>query len=169
MASAARTVSRAFARSTPATSSFRPVVRNARFALPAQGFRASGRRGYASEAGAGKSSSSGLLWAGVALAGGAGAWYYLQGSDVAAKVKGPFVPTKEDYQKVYNEIAKLLVEKDDYDDGSYGPVRCDYPGYCCQDAATDSRAVCRSSFVLPGTPAVPMTRRLAPVAATVPP
>ncbi|UZP33724.1 hypothetical protein NXS19_001540 [Fusarium pseudograminearum] len=33
-----------------------------------------------------------------------------------------FNPSKEDYQKVYNEIAARLEEKDDYDDGSYGPV-----------------------------------------------
>lgn len=35
---------------------------------------------------------------------------------------GIFTPTAEDYQKVYNAIAKQLWEKDDYDDGSYGPV-----------------------------------------------
>ena len=39
-----------------------------------------------------------------------------------SKVPTPFVPKKEDYQQVYNEIAKRLEEKDDYDDGSYGPV-----------------------------------------------
>ena len=33
-----------------------------------------------------------------------------------------FKPTKEDYQTVYDAIAKQLWEKDDYDDGSYGPV-----------------------------------------------
>lgn len=120
MASAARTFSRAI-RST-STTSFRPAaVRTARFALPAQSLRASGRRGYASEAGSGKS-SNGLLWAGLAIAGGAGAYFYLKGNDITAKAKGPFVPTKEDYQKVYDEVARLLVEKDDYDDGSYGPV-----------------------------------------------
>ena len=32
------------------------------------------------------------------------------------------MPKQEDYQKLYNEIAALLQEKDDYDDGSYGPV-----------------------------------------------
>ncbi|OJJ44506.1 hypothetical protein ASPZODRAFT_680790 [Penicilliopsis zonata CBS 506.65] len=121
MASAVRTVSRAIARSTPATSSFRPGVRSARFALPAHGARAAGRRGYASEAGPGKSSNT-LLWAGIAVAGGAGAYFYLSGGDASVKATGPFVPTKEDYQKVYNEIARLLVEKDEYDDGSYGPV-----------------------------------------------
>lgn len=36
--------------------------------------------------------------------------------------KGIFKPSKEDYQNVYDEISKLLVEKDEYDDGSYGPV-----------------------------------------------
>lgn len=36
--------------------------------------------------------------------------------------RGVFTPKKEDYQQVYNGIAKLLEEKDDYDDGSYGPV-----------------------------------------------
>lgn len=40
----------------------------------------------------------------------------------AGETKSIFKPTKEDYQKVYNYIAQLLVEKDDYDDGSYGPV-----------------------------------------------
>lgn len=40
----------------------------------------------------------------------------------AKETKGIFTPTKDDYQKVYNEVAKALEEKDDYDDGSYGPV-----------------------------------------------
>lgn len=31
-------------------------------------------------------------------------------------------PTKEDYQKVYNEIARRLEEDSNYDDGSYGPI-----------------------------------------------
>ena len=33
-----------------------------------------------------------------------------------------FTPTFADYQDVYNEIARRLIEHDDYDDGSYGPV-----------------------------------------------
>lgn len=40
----------------------------------------------------------------------------------AAKVKANFVPTKEDYIKVYNRVADCLEENGDYDDGSYGPV-----------------------------------------------
>ncbi|KAJ5669189.1 Cytochrome c peroxidase [Penicillium macrosclerotiorum] len=118
MASAARSASR-FLRSTPATA-FRPAARTARFAVPAQGLRATARRGYASEAGSGKSSGSGGIWAlAFAVAGGAGAYFYLNGESTP---KGPFVPTKEDYQKVYDAIANRLANETDYDDGSYGPV-----------------------------------------------
>ncbi|KAH9942420.1 heme peroxidase [Epithele typhae] len=39
----------------------------------------------------------------------------------AAKVAANFVPTKEDYQKVYNRVAEILDEAADKD-GSYGPV-----------------------------------------------
>ncbi|GES62392.1 heme peroxidase [Aspergillus terreus] len=117
MASAARSASRAFLRSTP---SVRPAVRSARFALPTQAFRASARRGYASEAGESKSSSNTLLWAGLAAVGGAGAFFYLNGGDSVSSQN--FVPSKADYQKVYDEIARKLADETDYDDGSYGPV-----------------------------------------------
>ncbi|KAK5143086.1 heme peroxidase [Oleoguttula sp. CCFEE 6159] len=51
---------------------------------------------------------------------------------------GPFVPTKDDYQQVYNHIAKLLEEHDEYDDGSYGPVlvRLGWHASGTYDAAT---------------------------------
>lgn len=128
MASAARSATRAFLRSTPATSSFRPAVRSARFALPAQGFRSSARRGYASEAGQ-KSGGSGAIWAfALAAAGGAGAYFYLNGESAPA---GPFVPTKEDYQKVYDAIAQRLANETDYDDGSYGPVSSRWNQFLC--------------------------------------
>ncbi|KAJ5863907.1 uncharacterized protein N7529_005823 [Penicillium soppii] len=119
MASAARTASRAFLRSTPATSSFRPAVRSTRFAIP-QHIRASARRGYSSEAGSEKPSSSSFsIWAfGLGALGAGGVYYYLNG----ASPKGPFVPTQADYQKVYDAIAKRLADETDYDDGSYGPV-----------------------------------------------
>ncbi|RDB16907.1 Cytochrome c peroxidase, mitochondrial [Hypsizygus marmoreus] len=79
-----------------------------------------------------KSSSKTLLLSLGAAAGvGAVAFYYygdsreavtaLKSGVQAAKAKTNFVPTKEDYQKVYNKIATLL-DADDYDDGSYGPV-----------------------------------------------
>ncbi|KAJ5406441.1 heme peroxidase [Penicillium sp. CMV-2018d] len=121
MASAARTASRAFLRSTPATSSFRPAARSTRFAIPTNALRTSARRGYSSEAGSEKPSSSFGLWAfGIGALGAAGgAYLYLSGD---SSPKGPFVPTQADYQKVYDAIASRLADETDYDDGSYGPV-----------------------------------------------
>jgi len=66
--------------------------------------------------------NSSLLWAAV-LAGAAGAAYCFR-DDLKAMAGGESaskVPKKEDYQAVYNEIAKIL-ENADYDDGSYAPV-----------------------------------------------
>ncbi|KAJ5895090.1 hypothetical protein N7495_006781 [Penicillium taxi] len=112
MASAARSASRAFLRS-----SFRPAVRSTRFAIPAQSLRTS-VRGYSSEAGEPKKSSSGVWGVGLAVFVGAGAYFYLNGDSA----KGPFVPTQADYQKVYDVIADRLANETDYDDGSYGPI-----------------------------------------------
>lgn len=125
MASTARTFARAAFKSTPSTSAFKTSTRNAAFTLPRQTFRQQSRRGYASEPT--KSSSSGLyLGIGALALGGAGYYFYSQGngsllSGSAGETKGVFTPKFEDYQKVYNEVASRL-EKDDYDDGSYGPV-----------------------------------------------
>jgi cytochrome c peroxidase len=125
MASTARTVARAAFRATPSTSAFKTSTRNMAFTLPRHTFRQQSRRGYASEPA--KTSSSGLYWGIGALAlGGAGYYYYTQGdnsllSGSASETK-VFTPKFEDYQKVYNEIASQLEEKDDYDDGSYGPI-----------------------------------------------
>ena len=46
---------------------------------------------------------------------GAGFWYTQNTPTI-------FKAEQKDYQNVYNEIAKRLEEKDDYDDGSYGTV-----------------------------------------------
>lgn len=130
MATAARTFTRAFTRSTPIISTLKTsATRNARSALARQTFQSSSRRGYADSA-APRSSRAGLYWGfGVAAVGGAGAWFYLNNGGVthlkessSGETRGVFTPTKEDYQKVYNAIAKALEEKDEYDDGSYGPV-----------------------------------------------
>ena len=126
MASASRTFTRAAFKSTP-TSTFKTSARNTAFTLPRQTFRQQFRRGYASEP---SKSSSSALYIGIgvlAVAGGAGYYLYTQGngsllSGSAGETKGIFTPKFEDYQKVYNEIAERLEEKDDYDDGSYGPV-----------------------------------------------
>lgn len=122
MASTARTFARAAVKSTP----FRTTARSTAFALPRQAFRQQSRRGYSSEPT--KSSSSFLpIGVGALALGGAGYYFYTQGngsllSGSASETKGIFTPKVEDYQKVYNEIAARLEEKDDYDDGSYGPV-----------------------------------------------
>jgi cytochrome c peroxidase len=41
-----------------------------------------------------------------------------------------YKPGSGDYQKVYDTIAKLLVDKDEYDDGSYGPVLVRLAWHC---------------------------------------
>ena len=125
MASASRNFARAAIKSTPATSAFKTSARNTAFTVTRQTFRQQSRRGYTSEPA--KSSSSGTLigLGALALAGGAGYLYYSHGSLLsgsAGETTGIFTPKFEDYQKVYNEIAARLEEKDDYDDGSYGPV-----------------------------------------------
>ncbi|KAI5299591.1 hypothetical protein KEM56_003125 [Ascosphaera pollenicola] len=117
MASTSRTFARAFARASPARPSLRTT---ARFALPREAVRASSRRTYSTAPPTAKKSSCGLIWAAGAGALGAGAWwYYSNGGTANVKIT---TPAKQDYQNVYDEIAKLLVEEDDYDDGSYGPV-----------------------------------------------
>ena len=126
MASKAHTFARAACKSTSSTSAFRVSARNGTFAPPRQTFQQQSRRAYASAPS--KSSSSGLFIGIGALAlGGAGYYFYTQGngsllSGSAGETKGVFTPKAEDYQKVYDAIAARLEEKDDYDDGSYGPV-----------------------------------------------
>ncbi|KAJ4420752.1 heme peroxidase [Gnomoniopsis sp. IMI 355080] len=74
--------------------------------------------------------SSPLPWIiGAAAVGGAGFYFYSQNDSSSATPK-VFNPTKEDYQKVYNYIAARLDEKDDYDDGSYGPVLLRLAWHC---------------------------------------
>ncbi|PHH53284.1 Cytochrome c peroxidase, mitochondrial [Ceratocystis fimbriata CBS 114723] len=102
-------VSRQFARSA-----IRASTRRAFIAAPRQTAQ-QGRRFYSSEAPK-KGSSSLLYLTGAAAVLGGGYFFYNQG---AAE---PKERTQADYQAVYNEIANRLEEKDDYDDGSYGPV-----------------------------------------------
>ncbi|KAK3335507.1 heme peroxidase [Cercophora scortea] len=110
MASTTRTFARALRTST------RPAFA----AAPRVAFRQSGRRAYSSEAGKSGSSSAWIWAAGAAAALGGGALYYT--NSAAPSTPKVFTPKFEDYQAVYNEIASRLEEKDDYDDGSYGPV-----------------------------------------------
>lgn len=127
MASASRTFARALR--TTSTPTLRTTSRNARFAAPQQAFRQQ-RRGYASQQEAPKEkyegNPRGMIWgAGVLFAIASGYGLYTQKPEwfgQEPKARGIFTPKFEDYQKVYDTIAKLLEEKDDYDDGSYGPV-----------------------------------------------
>lgn len=132
MASSARTFARAAFKSTPATSAFKTTARNTAFTAARQTSRQQSRRGYSSSPT--PSSSSAFLWVGAAAAaGGAGYYLYTNGSILSGssgETKGLMVPKPEDYQKVYNEIAARLEEKDDYDDGSYGPVLVRLAWHC---------------------------------------
>ncbi|KAL9612831.1 MAG: hypothetical protein Q9167_002614 [Letrouitia subvulpina] len=137
MASVARSLTRLPVRATPLTLNFRSCAsRHARFALPSQPFQSSSRRSYASGPSTG-SSTLPFIAVAVALAGASGYYLYqANGSPRTLKEsssggnRGVFTPTYEDYQKVYNDIAALLEEKDDYDDGSYGPVLLRLAWHC---------------------------------------
>ncbi|KAJ2919955.1 hypothetical protein MD484_g477, partial [Candolleomyces efflorescens] len=112
-----------------------PLRRAARAQLPkASPFRPSyngGRKYSTAPPPPEAKSSSSTLWLGLGAAGAAGAaWYFFTESGEnavksgvqQAKVAANFVPTKEDYEKVYRKIADLVADAGDYDDGSYGPV-----------------------------------------------
>ncbi|KAF2652467.1 class II peroxidase [Lophiostoma macrostomum CBS 122681] len=128
MATASRSFTRALRTSTP---NFRATATRParRFAVPQQPFRQHSRRGYASENGPDKyeGNPKGLIFgAGALLAAAAGYGVYTLKPEwfgqPAKAQKGPFQPKFEDYQKVYDAVAKKLQDEDDYDDGSYGPV-----------------------------------------------
>lgn len=92
-----------------------------RQAFAGQAFRAQGRRFYSSEPA--KSGLNPLVLVGGAAAAGGLGYYFLTANGAPSAASAKLTnPTKEDYQKVYNDIAAKLEEKDDYDDGSFGPV-----------------------------------------------
>lgn len=137
-ATAARTLTRAIPRSTASvTPSLRLAARPSRNNAAKRFFQNSSRRHYSSENPTPeppKSSNTGVIVGATAVAALlAGGFYFYNSSHgkipevhikkgSAGETAGLFKPTNEDYQKVYDAIAKLLWEKDDYDDGSYGPV-----------------------------------------------
>ena len=144
MSSSARAATRLASYTRPAASNLRfASTRPVHHIFPRQNLQSSSYRGYATGP-----RSQGFrigLYAfafssTAALA--AAAVYYVQNhqgewdsskpktSSAASETKGPFVPKKEDYQQVYNAIAKRLAEKDDYDDGSYGPVLVRLAWHC---------------------------------------
>ncbi|KAH8896101.1 heme peroxidase [Thozetella sp. PMI_491] len=64
--------------------------------------------------------SSAILYV-IIAAGASAAAYSLFTSHLRSRLAN-FKPTKEDYQKVYNEISSRLEIDRGYDDGSYGPI-----------------------------------------------
>lgn len=99
--------------------------------------RTSSFRKYSTEAPPTAKSNTGLyVGLGAVILGGGVAYYLYDSSSETAKVTSSalksaaqsakvatnFVPTKEDYQKVYNRIAEVIDDADDYDNGSFGPV-----------------------------------------------
>lgn len=128
MASATRAVPR-LARST-VFSNFTSST-TCRIIVPRQALQQQTRRGYASEAPKLGSNSNLLIGIAVVAALSAGGYYALNNTSARQEAKESTLqktaevssaPGKADYQKVYDTIAHLLVEKDDYDDGSYGPI-----------------------------------------------
>jgi cytochrome c peroxidase len=62
------------------------------------------------------------LAVGVLYSATVGAIVYYLCAQYIIRGRGNPKPSREDYQRVYNEIASRLGEDDDYDDGSYGPI-----------------------------------------------
>ena len=128
MASVSRTFTRALRTAPPTLRN--ASTRSARFVAPQQAFRQQyQRRGYASEEPIKEKyegNPNGMLYGAGALAAiAAGYGLYLMNPELfgqSRKAPAVFSPRFEDYQDVYNVIAKRLEEHDDYDDGSYGPV-----------------------------------------------
>ncbi|RCH86202.1 heme peroxidase [Rhizopus stolonifer] len=80
-------------------------------------------RGYASTDAPKKGGSGGLLFLTLASLGGVAGYYYNSAQSIQTQTLTNEKENKNiDYQQVYNDIAELLDENSDYDDGSYGPV-----------------------------------------------
>ncbi|GAA5802443.1 hypothetical protein HPULCUR_007908 [Helicostylum pulchrum] len=83
-------------------------------------------RAYSSEVPK-KSGSGGLVFLTLAAVGGAAGYYYNSTQSFQTKTATPVKTEKTekknlDYQQIYNEIAEMLEDDPEYDDGSYGPV-----------------------------------------------
>lgn len=136
MTSATKTFARAL-RSTPTTQAFRTTSSSHR---AAQLFQQQARRGYSTSTPPESSINSKYIWAAGGVALGLGGYFTFRDARTASdsKTQSIFAPTPEDYQKVYNAIAAKLIEQDDYDDGSYGPIllRLGWHASGTYDAAT---------------------------------
>ncbi|KAI9708112.1 MAG: heme peroxidase [Bogoriella megaspora] len=157
MASVATKITRSAIRSTSSTPFLHSAtIHEARFAAAPQAFRRQTRRGFASGHSPLANNNTGVFWSlGLAAAGSVGYFAYARKQSPTPKTKtepaeeakaearkeqkhSSFVPKQEDYQKVYNAIAQKLVDEDEYDDGSYGPIvlRLGWHASGTYDAAT---------------------------------
>ncbi|KAK9476324.1 heme peroxidase [Lipomyces japonicus] len=91
------------------------------YVLRSQRIRFNSSTSSSSSATSPKKKNNAILYTGLVTLAGAGYYYYSKKSTSAAVEAKPFVPTYEDYKKVYNAVADKF-EADDYDDGSYAPV-----------------------------------------------
>lgn len=90
-----------------------------------------GRRSASGSSGA--RSTTTIVALALGAVGLAGGWYYYSQQKASKDGTGAGLlskPTESDFQKVYNQIAHRLVEVDEYDDGSYGPVLLRLAWHC---------------------------------------
>ena len=151
MASSTRAFTRCVTHNTPIAPSLRTTIpHNTHRILPRRPFQLPLNRGYATGPPRSRASvwAYGLTFLATGLGAGAlgiyanrnfGAWdnssnKTQSGAPNASPAPGSkassFAAKKGDYQQVYNAIAKRLEEKDDYDDGSYGPVLVRLAWHC---------------------------------------
>ena len=137
MATAGRAASRAL-RSTSAISSFRNLATERLITSSGQGFSQQSERGFASSTPKTTPANASYVLGGFAVALLSGAGYFgithspahaeqppiqpSKGSGASVPTKGFQTQTLADYQAVYDAIAQKLIDEDEYDDGSYGPV-----------------------------------------------
>jgi cytochrome c peroxidase len=122
---AARSAFRSALRASQFASRTPLIQSTTRFAAPPQILRQQSRRGYSDGAGPSSGGSGKAIFylLGLGAAGAGGYFAYSQGLFDAKDVQPKeFVPKFEDYQAVYNAVAQRLIDDDEYDDGSYGPV-----------------------------------------------
>jgi cytochrome c peroxidase len=135
MACAARALYRGAFRPASLTSTIRSSAARptSPLVLARHNFRQQSRRGYSDSSSPKPGGKKGVVWGGLAIVA-AGAGYYAYANDVLpTSIKSSSTsnknepntvikPTTADYQDVYNYIAKLLEEHDEWEDGSYGPI-----------------------------------------------
>lgn len=151
MATPARVATRAL-RSSATCSTLRSATSRRLATAPRQAFQRQARRGFATSIPKASANNSTYILSGLAAALLSGAGYFTltqpsahaespqttpsQTSTPASKPIATRTPA--DYQAIYDAIAQRLIDEDDYDDGSYGPVvlRLGWHSSGTYDAAT---------------------------------